>query len=201
MQPVPWWATIVAVAVGALLAGGINEWQRWQQGRSAANKERGAAYVALLVQSLMFVHRSQTLSLIKQFRSGLQEGVGVLLGQRKPVDAFDFMSQFVADAEPLYDAHSRILLHGTQAAMDAADELLASCASMLTALTSSDSGRPPLLKLLAGEGWSKAQEQAYGQALARVSEQRVNFAKVARKDLGRKAVEFALERNTKLEDR
>jgi hypothetical protein len=198
MQPAPWWATIVAVAVGAVLAGGANEWQRRQQGRSAANKEREAAYIALLIESFMFVHRAQVLGLVKQFRSGLQEGVGLLLRQRKPIDALDFMTRFVDDAAPLYDAYSRIWLHGSQRAMDAADELLSSSASMLTTLTSSDSGRPLLLKLLAGEGWSKAQEQAYDQALARVSERRVTFAKVVRKELGKKTVEFALERAKKV---
>jgi hypothetical protein len=120
-----------------------------------------------------------------------------LLRQRKPIDALDFMTRFVDDAAPLYDAYSRIWLHGSQQAMDAADELLSSSASMLTTLTSSDSGRPPLLKLFAGEGWSKAQEQAYDRALARVSEQRVTLAKAVRKELGKKTVEFALERAKK----
>ena len=90
------------------------EWQRRQQGKAVAKKDREAAYIVFLTESFMFVHRAQALGLVKQFRSGLPEDMGVLFRQRKPIDALDLIIQLIDDAAPLYNAYSRIWLHGTQ---------------------------------------------------------------------------------------
>lgn len=198
MQPTVWWVAIVAAVASGVLIIVNAEWQRRQQGKAAAKKDREVAYIAFLTESFTFVHRAQALGLVKQFRSGLPEGMGILLRQRKSIDALDLITQFIDDAAPLYSAYSQIWLHGTQEAIDAADKPLATYASMLASLTASDSKRAPLFALLVGEGWSKAQQALHGQELARMSEQRVAFTRVVRKELGSRTVEFALERAQKI---
>jgi hypothetical protein len=192
------WVPVVAALGASLLTGlatwGIGQWQQAKRDKGEAQQARSAAYRELLIYSVDFIRRAQALGHMVRLRSGFAEGVAVTLRQRKPVEMFDLFEWVDKSMQPLTAAWSQIWLVGSQAAIDAADSLMNSCADFMEAATASDPGRGYLAKLVKGEAPSAEQTAAFHAALKCVSRERVAFARLVRKDLGRIPVTFTLER-------
>ncbi|SRR6266516_3898580 len=89
----PVWAPVIAALGASLLTilgtVGIERLRQRRAGRDAQRREKDAAYQEVLSRSLAFANRSRALGDMMRIRSGIAEGLGVTLGQRRPADAFE----------------------------------------------------------------------------------------------------------------
>ena len=192
------WVGVVA-ALGGALVSGLTVWlvgihQRKQNLGDAEAQERIAAYVALLTISANMTMRIQTLGDAKRLRSGIQEGLAVTFGQRKPLDLLELYDWLNQDGSRLNDAWMKVWAVGTQEAIDAADRLMDGIGDFMAAAVAENPEIGRLRMTLFGTGRSAAQVQAYDAAMRTLAERRVAFAQVLRNEDGAEAVEFALER-------
>jgi hypothetical protein len=196
-----WPPAVVAafVASGVTFLGTVvrDSRQRKRDTKSAATKSRSAAYGDLLARSMSLAHRAQTIRSMLPLRSGLEEGVSVVLRLRKPLDAFDLHDWLDKDMAPLTDAWSQVWTVGSQKGVDAADELMNACADLVAAATQHDESRERGRTTVRGIVWTPAEIEAYDETLKVFAEQRVAFARLMRQEMGAPTVEFALERARK----
>src|SRR6266511_104052 len=104
----PVWAPVIA-ALGAssltlLGTWGLYQLQHWQAKRTAERQERHAAYQEVLNRSITFAFRARTLGDAMRFRSGLSEGLSVLLRLRRTLDSLELYDWIDRDLRPLGDA-------------------------------------------------------------------------------------------------
>jgi hypothetical protein len=191
-------AGLIGALGGSLLSGGlvwlVGERQRKQNLRDAEAQDRIAAYAALLTTSMNMTMRIQTVGDTKRLRSGIQEGLAVTLGQRKPLDLMELYDWFNQDGSRLNDAWMRVWAVGTQEAIDAADRLMDGIGDLMAAAVAENPEIGRLRMTLFGAGRSAAQAQAFDAAMRTLAERQVAFVQVLRKEDGAKTVEFALER-------
>ncbi len=104
----PVMATLAAGLGGSLLTGGAAFGLVAVQSRGARRAQvqsaRGAAYSRLLSSSGLIVHSANAMHVTMRTRSGVFEGVDVLLRLKKPMDALDLDDFLRRDTAPLYDA-------------------------------------------------------------------------------------------------
>ncbi len=107
----PVWAPVIAALGASLLTilgtVGIERLRQRRAGRDAQRREKDAAYQEVLSRSLAFANRSRALGDMMRIRSGIAEGLGVTLGQRRPADAFEIYEWMDKDFGPLLSAWSR----------------------------------------------------------------------------------------------
>lgn len=196
----PVWAPVIA-ALGAsfltvLGTWGLNQFQHRQAKREAERQEQHAAYQLVLNRSMTFAFRARTLGDAMRFRSGLNESLSVLLRLRRTLDSLELYDWIDRDLRPLGDAWLRVWVVGTQQAIDAADRVMIACEEVMGAATARPNrgliGRA--YRALAGEVWTKEQLANFDSALERLAEERVAFVKIMREEMGKEAVELALER-------
>jgi hypothetical protein len=157
-------------------------------------QERAAAYHELTSRSLSFAARANALRNAMQSRSGLKEGVDVTFRFRRPADALELHDWLAKDFEPINNAWSRIQLLGTAAAIDAATQLLDTCADVLGIATSPGRAHGKITSTVIGLAWTESQQEELKAANKRVVEEREAFIKVARKELGAEEVILPLQR-------
>ncbi len=113
-----WSPAVIAALVGGLIVAINNAVrdrnQRRREAEGALKRERAAAYGELLARSLALAGRVQTVRGMLPLRSGLDEGLNILLRLRKPLDLFELYDWLGQDMGPLQDAWSKILIVGTQ---------------------------------------------------------------------------------------
>jgi hypothetical protein len=193
-----WPPAVVAafIASGITLLGTVvrDSRQRIRDGKSAVKKSRSAAYGDMLAHSMSLAARAQTVRGLLPLRSGLDEGVSIVLRLRKPIDSFDLHDWLDRDLAPLTNAWSQVWAVGSQEGIDAADELMDACADLIGAATKHDESRNKVRAAVRGIVWTPEEVESYDKALSRLSEQRVAFVRLMRQELGAPTVEFALER-------
>jgi hypothetical protein len=194
------WAPVVAALGASLLTIlgtlWLNRRQHRRAGKDAARQERFAAYQELLNWSFALANRIRAAGDTMRLRTGLGEGVQVLLRQRKPLDLMELYDWFELDFRGMRDAWSCIWTTGTQAAIDSADRLVDATVDLMSVATASPQ-RCWVVKVygsLVGESWSKEQLEAYDTAARRFVDERVQFAQLVRTETGREKVEMTFER-------
>jgi hypothetical protein len=196
----PVWAPVIAALGASLLTVlgtvGRDRLQERREGRGAEKKEQLAAYQEVLNRSLAFANRSRALGETMRLRSGLEEGLSVALRQRRLLDPFELYDWIDKDYGPLIDAWSRVWVVGPQSAIDAADRVALACGEVLGAATARSYRNQVVraYRMLVGEVWTRDQLAEYDRALRRLAEERVAFVKVIRAEMGKQAVDLALER-------
>jgi hypothetical protein len=147
-------------------------------------------------RSLTFAFRARTLGDAMRFRSGLNESLSVLLRLRRTLDSLELYDWMDMDYRPLGDAWSRIWVVGTQQAIDTADRVVTACDEVLSAATAQPDRNllARAFRALVGEVWTKKQLADFDAALTRLAEERAAFVKLMRSEMGKEAVELALER-------
>lgn len=172
------------VAIGSLggaLVGVIGSLTLWfasarRAGKGAEQDRRQRAYSDLLVASLGVTLRAQVMITVLKTRSGLGEGVAVMLGQRKQLDAMELHDWVNQDFGALTDAWSRAWSYGTAAGVALANSLVDACGQVVEVVTLADAqGR-----------WDKARQAMVGVDIGRLTTQwdeRMKLVAVARRDL------------------
>jgi hypothetical protein len=125
---------------------------------------RAAAYAELLTRSLAAASRIQAARTTMQLRSGLQEGLSILLHHCKPLDFFDFYDWLHQDMTPLHEAWSKVWMVGSQEAMDAADRLVTACADLFTSYTEHTWQRR-IQTTIRGIRWTPDEIEAFNKSL------------------------------------
>jgi hypothetical protein len=171
--------TLVAALVGAAAALTGGWLQAGRQAKAAQAAAREQAYGDMLVASIGLAGRMSALLGTLQSRSGLAEGLSVVLGIRPPADAQQLHDWLALDYRPLMDAWSRIWVSGTPEAVQKADVLLDACADITAAydLGSSETFAGRVRRTVVGV---TAQDTA---RLAELWNERLEALAAARKDL------------------
>lgn len=185
-----WSPVVAALGTGAIGFGGL-VWQQRHRDKKEAEAEKAAAYHLLIAESLGFTIRAGTLRLIMRARSGLGEGVELLLGMREPFDLMKFHDWFAEGYQPMNVAWSRIQVTGSPEAVRVATELMN--AAVVKVATTPGEGRGKAMATIRGLAWTEEQQTALDEAGKRVVAHREAFIKLVRKELSMKAAEFTIE--------
>jgi len=192
------WAPVIAALGASLLTGlsgfGLIQWQRWRDDRASTNASKQVAYNELHARAYSFVRRVGTLGLAKQFRSGIAEGVGQAVGQRKPLDVFQLHEWLEADFRPLTDAYSKVCLIGSQEAVDVANRVLAASSDLIGAAVATGPQQGPVARLIKGEAPTPKQVQAFEAAQTRLYKELEALVTLARREVGSTSVLLPLAR-------
>jgi hypothetical protein len=81
------------------------------------------------------------------------------------------------------------------------DPLVRSCSDLVDAASTLDPNCGWLLRTFQGERWTPVQHQTFNSPQHRFSAERVAVAALARDELGKQVVEFALDRNKNQKER
>jgi hypothetical protein len=187
-----WSPVVAALGTGAIGFGGL-VWQQRHRDKKEAEAEKAAAYHLLIAESLAFTIRAGTLRLLMRARSGLGEGVELLLGMREPFDLMKFHDWFAEGYQPMNVAWSTIQVTGSPEAVKVATELLNAAADLVKVATTPGAGRGKAMATVRGLAWTEEQQAALDEASKRVVAHREAFIKLVRKELGMKAAEFTIE--------
>jgi hypothetical protein len=190
------WA-VVAAALGAsfltsLGSLGVVWYQDRRRGKAGDQDALHSAVLELLTRSIAAALRAQALRDTLRFRSGLMEGVDVvILRLRKPADPMEVLD-WQQDLVPLNAALNEIWTRWDQEGIRLANDLVGKCADLLgtcVALAPPNTLRQRLGKVVIGERWTPATEKAYERARTDMVDARKRLADYARTTLKMDAVD------------
>lgn len=129
------WA-VVAAALGSAsltIAGtfGLDTLRGRRARREAHNDRLRNACVQMGSHALAFALRAQTLYLTAVFRSGIGEGLDVVLYHRKPLDPMDLAEWLSADLRPMLEAQSLIEVAADEELVRSAADLVLAAMTVL----------------------------------------------------------------------
>lgn len=141
------WA-VVAAALGSAtltIAGTfwLEQWRLGRAGKAAHNDRLREACVQMGAHALSFALRAHALYLTAVFRSGIGEGLDIVLYHRKPIDPMELADWLAVDLKPMLEAQSLIeATAGEELVRAAADLVLAAMAVLekASSVTSSSAG-------------------------------------------------------------
>jgi len=188
------WVPVVAAlgssALTGLVAFGLEWWRSHVAGRAALSERRARAYTRLLARSGVIVHIAGGFHLAMQVRSGLAEGVNVMLGKQRPLDPLELMERMRADIEPLYEAWSEVWAVGSKEAIAEANDLVDKCGDVMSAATRPGEAVPRFMQVIAGEKWTPAQLDQWDKEVRALAEARRRLAVTTRRELGIEVAEL-----------
>jgi hypothetical protein len=182
------WAT-VAAALGGSLLGSLSTWlvglaQYRRAEKAQTVRERHQAYLGVLDASTQSVIMAQRAGLTLRLRTGINEGLAVLLRQRKPLQPDEVLAWGTESLTRLLDAMTRLHAYGTQAAAEAAHTLIDRCQDLTAAAVASDPEQNAVHKAIKGVIQTEAQQQAVDTAFRRVFAAQYAFLALIRKEIG-----------------
>ena len=187
------WAPVVAALGSSLLTGitgfGVIWWQQRKRDAASARSAKGEAYHQMIAHSLSFTIRARTLRDAMRTRSGLGEGLDVVLRIRAPLDPLALHDWFAEGFEPMNQAWSKIEVVGSPAAVRTATKLIDACADIVSTATQSGVARSKFATVVLGLEWTDEQEQALERASRSVLNHRRDFIRIARAELGTPTVD------------
>jgi len=191
-------AALGGSALTGLVAFGLGWWQSHRVEKLALSERRARAYSMLLAQSGVIIHVASGFHNAMQFRSGLVEGVNVMLGKQKPYDPLELMDRMRAYIEPLYEAWSEVWAIGSKEAIIEANVLVDKCADVMSAATQSGEAMPRLMQIIVGEKWTQEQLDQWAKEVRAVAEARRRLAIIARREVGVEVAELFTSGQSKL---
>ena len=192
------WAPVVA-ALGASILTGFFTWGFSASGqrradRRDAERRQGEGYLPILLASNRLVAFGQVLRVMLSARTGVAEGLGVLLRLRKPIDTQDLMGRFATELTAILDAQAALQTVGTQAAVDAGERVVLVATEYLTACGEMTSSQRRWLEI---RGWkpTRLQQENLEQKLRELFRARAAFIHVVRRDLDRGPVLLGIDQD------
>jgi hypothetical protein len=193
------WATVVAALGGSALTGTVAlvvpAVQRRYSRQDTAATERATAYEDFANAAVAFAFRVEMGVGALRLRSGLSEGVSVLLLRWRPIEPVETFDRMYRDFQPLQQAWSKIQTVGSQAVIDAAGQVIDACVRYIESAMSPDKTLGPVSRALRGEVWTStktAEVEAARRALFAAREQFIN---VVRTELDREPVVLPIARS------
>lgn len=192
------WAVVISGLGGGLLGAiasfGAVAYQQQRLDRREAAAARGKAYGELLLRSLTLAQRAATLKSTARVRSGLREGLDVVLRHRKPLDPMQLHDWLMQDGLPAIEAWSNIWLTAPTPIVTKANELLGACSEVMEAATSFEppSGVAQLRELLLGLQENPEQTKRLADAVSLLGKTRRDFAVLVRGTTGQASAELFL---------
>ena len=195
------WAVVIAALGASLLTSLGSYWVvRVQERRRSRASELDALYRAigeLLTRSMAIGLRAEAMRNAIRFRSGLMEGVDVvLLRLRKPVDALEIYDWQAPDLVPLNAALNEVWTRWDQEGIRLANDLVNKCMHLLdasVALAPANTLRQQLRKAVIGERWTPELQQAHQRAVQDMLQARTRLAEYARVTLKLDAADLAAQ--------
>lgn len=188
------WIPVIAALGSSALTGlvvvGLEWWRSSREGRAARAERRGRAYTRLLAQSGVIAHTASGLHVAMEARSGLREGLNVMLRLQKPSDPLDLIDRLRVDIQPLYEAWSEVWAVGSKEAISEANDLVARCGAVMGAATQQGKARPEFLRMISGEKWTQAQLDQWQEELRGLAEARRRLGITARREAGVEVAEL-----------
>ena len=191
------WAPVVA-ALGAAALTGFFTWRAaaWAQLRAEereSKRHRREGYLALLNASNLLIALGQGNRALLQARTGVAEGIGILLRMRKPLDVQELMRDYAAALRAILDAQDSLSAVGSQAAVRAGEQVAWAAAEYLGACVGTTPNQKRWLEL---RGWkpTKRQEQELEKRLRELAQARAAFVHRIREDLGEKPIVLSIDR-------
>ncbi len=190
------WAVVAAAlgsalltSAGSLLVVGYRERRR---DKATDQDALHRAVVELLTRSIAIGMRARALRDAIRFRSGLMEGVDVvMLRLRKPIDALELYDWQAQDMVPLNAALNEVWTRWDQEGIRLANDLVLKCAELLgesTTLVPAKARLERARKALIGERWTPESEDAYKRARNDMVDARKRLTDYARASLKLDAV-------------
>lgn len=189
----------MAAALGAALLTslgslGVVGYQERRRGQASDRGALHSAVLELLTRSTAVGLRAQALRDTIRSRSGLGEGVDVMLRYRRPFDAMELHDWQAQDLVPLNAALNQVWTRGDREGIRLADDLVSKCAELLRVSTARAPTRTAakwLLKAVFGERWTSESLAAQQRALDDMLASRRRLADYAREKLGMDAADLA----------
>jgi hypothetical protein len=155
------WAVVVAALGAALLTSlgslGVVGYQERKRSQASDRDALHSAVLELLTRSTAVGLRAQALQDTIRSRSGLGEGVDVMLRYRKPFDPMELHDWQAQDLVPLNAALNEVWTRGDREGIRLADGLVSRCADLLRESTARAPARTALKwlrKAVFGERWT-----------------------------------------------
>ena len=192
---------ILIAALGAsALTGFFGFGHSWLQGRREAKtarwQSRRSAYSRLLAATAMVVHDADTLHLMMQSRSGIGEGVDVVLHYRRTIEVVDLHELVHPTMTALHGAWADVWTVGTPQAVHLANVAVDACTEAMRAATESGQGRSDLSTRLRGVKWTDQQLASWRAAQHALALARAKFANLAREELEVEVTDLLLRQDS-----
>jgi hypothetical protein len=137
-------------------------WQQRRRNEAEALENKVAAYHQMITSSVAVMTRAAAL------RSGLKEGLDVVLRHRNPLDPMELHDWLAQDAAPLYQAWSMVQMSGSHEAVRVATTLLDACAGVIGVATESGQAHGKIAGTIKGIAWTDTQQASYDKAVTAV---------------------------------
>lgn len=190
------WAPVVAALGTGLLGFGGIWYQQHRRDKAEALARKVAAYHQLSTHSLGFMMRVTTLRQTVQVRSGLSEGINVVMRIRPPLDTLELHDWIAQDFVPVGQAWSMIQMSGSLEAVRAATTVFDACGELMQVATQLGEANGKLASAFKGVAWTDEQQTALKKATERFGRARLDFISLVRKELEAEAVSFPVELTT-----
>jgi hypothetical protein len=169
-------AALGASALTGLVGFGLSWLQTRREAKTVRWQSRRSAYSRLLAATAMVVHDADTLHLMMQSRSGIGEGVDVVLHYRKPIEAVDLHELVHPTMTALHEALADVWTVGTPQAVRFANVAADGSAEVMRAATESGQARSELGTRLRGVKWTDEQLASWRAAQHALASARAKFA-------------------------
>jgi len=192
------WAPVVAALGAAFLTGfftwGAAAWAQRRADKRESLRHRREGYQPLLNASNLLISLGFGSRVLLQARTGVAEGIGLLLRIRRPVDSQELQQQYAAALTAILDAQDALSTVGSQAAVETGEQVAMAAANYLSACADMTSNQKRWLAL---QGWkpTKRQEQELEKRLRELSQARAAFVHRIREDLGEQPIVLSIDRN------
>ncbi|MHB8319012.1 MAG: hypothetical protein ACYDEP_07285 [Acidimicrobiales bacterium] len=193
------WA-VVAAALGSAtltIAGTfwLEQWRLGQAGKAARDDRLREACVQMGAHALQFALRAQALYLTAVFRSGIGEGLDIVLYHRRPIDPMELADWLAVDFRPMLEAQSLIEVTAGEELVRAAADLILAATTVLersSNATSTSAGPGASLRHRIANGFQTLVplrrdpevEGAIQEAVRELGRELHEFARVTRERLG-----------------
>jgi hypothetical protein len=180
-------AALGASALTGAASLGVMWLQEWRRSQASDRDALYSAVLQLLTRSIAVALRADAMRNAIRFRSGLMEGVDiVLLRLHKPVDALELYDWQAPDLVPLNAALNEVWTRWDQEGIRLANDLVNKCVDLLgasVALAPASTIRQRLRKAIIGERWTLQMQDEHDRARQDMLQARRRLAEYARATL------------------
>ncbi|MDQ1295196.1 MAG: hypothetical protein QG608_3081 [Actinomycetota bacterium] len=184
-----WWTLATALSssflTGCAALGVVVVQQRWKN-KADEKAALEATVAALLTRSMEICYQTRAVTSTQTLRSGISEGINVLLGIRKPLDPMEFYDWMIQSLGPLTDAWSRTWLLGDKTLIQLANDLMETVNEVIAVSSRTHVPRTlagQVVRVVVGEKTDSKIQDASDAALARLTEARRALTEYARTTL------------------
>ena len=179
---IPVVAALGASALTTLAAFGVEAYRQQVSAATGRSERRRLAYNGFLVRSAEHISMLQQLRELR--RLGTQPRLKINL------DAVQTLREYMRELLPMFEAWTQVWMVGSQAAIEASNRFIDDTIPTTAAATTKGSARPAVVSWILGEAWTSDQENELKEQLRTLGRQRIQFARLAREELGEDAADI-----------